>query len=88
MKLHSIIRRGAAMLRHLISAIVSIFSHRPVEKQSSPGPMAYGDKPYQSFGLDYRHGTSKMPKSMRDYRRWRKVRMQMQRESRRRNRAA
>ncbi len=77
------------MFRQLISALVSVFTHhRPSHRTDSPGPVAYSDKPYASFGLDYRHGSSKVPKSMRKYRRWRRVRMRMQRESRRRNRAA
>lgn len=69
-------------IHHLIAAIVSIYRYfRPLR---SNAPAYFTETPPM-----FVHGNTKRVKqSVIKYRRWRKVRMQMQRESRRANRAA
>lgn len=69
-------------IHHLIAAIVSIYRYfRPLR---SNAPSYFVNEPPM-----FVHGnTKRIKKSLRRYRRWRRVRMQMQRESRRINRAA
>jgi hypothetical protein len=72
-------------IHHLIAALVSLYRYfRPVR---SNAPAYFVEEPPM-----FVHGNTKQGQRTSDavvkYRRWRKVRMQMQRESRRRNRAA
>jgi len=67
-----------------LMALVSLYHRFFPRRSSGPGPQMYMEDP-----PTYRHGSSSRltPLAPIKYRRWRKVRMQMQRESRRRNRA-
>ena len=70
------------LIHSLIAAFISIYRYfRPVR---SNAPAYFTEGPPM-----FRHGNSKrVAQSVLKFRRWRKVRMQMQRESRRINRAA
>lgn len=70
------------MFRQLLAAIATVF-RRPMPRLKAP-PMF--ELPEQLL-RGWRRST-KVPQSVSQYRRRRKVRMQMQRESRRQNRAA
>lgn len=69
-------------IHHLIAAIVSLYRYfRPLR---SNAPAYFTEAPPM-----FVHGNSKrVAKSVIKFRRWRKMRMRMQRESRRINRAA
>lgn len=69
-------------IHHLIAAILSVYRYfRPLR---SNAPAYFTEEPPM-----FRHGNSKrVAKSVIKFRRWRRVRMRMQRESRRINRAA
>lgn len=73
------------MWRQLISVFAAIYNHLPWRRSRE-------NIPFNNFIAEppvFRHGNSKrISQSVLKYRRWRRTRMQMQRESRRRNRVA